>query len=66
MSKSEAVDIGINYSRAVEISRVALEMFDRKVYPFNQPNVFPDAIVPEGVREGSLEHALFLFYACNC
>ncbi|MEK6886134.1 MAG: hypothetical protein AABX17_04165 [Nanoarchaeota archaeon] len=54
-----------DYKRGVEIARAAIEMKEQRRYPFNQPDIFPDAIVPEGVKVGSLEHALFLFYACN-
>ncbi len=64
MSESEAKQIVINYPKAVEISQSALEMQQNRDYPFNQPDLFPDAIVPLHVEKGSREHALLLFYSC--
>jgi len=57
--------IKVNYQKAVKIAKAAIGMFERREYPFNQTNLFPDAIVPQGITQGSLEHSLFLFYACN-
>lgn len=54
-----------NYTRGKEVAKAAIAMKTLGGYPFNLPGVFPDAIIPEGVNAGSLEHALFLFYACN-
>jgi hypothetical protein len=62
---SDHTKIITDYSRAVEISRAAVDMLHRRDYPFSLPQPFPDAIVPEGINKGSLEHSLFLFYACN-
>jgi len=55
----------LNYEKAIEVSRKAVAMLERKIPPFNQPNIFPDVVLPSGMEVGSLEHALFLFYACS-
>jgi hypothetical protein len=57
--------IRVNYKKAKHLAVEAIGMFERQEYPFNQPNPFPDAIIPNGITPGSLDHALFLFYACN-
>jgi len=55
--------ITTNYKKAVEVSKKVIGLLESKAYPFNQPDLFPDAIIPEGVERGSLEHASYLFYA---
>lgn len=55
--------ITTDYEKAVDTAKKALGMLESKVYPFNQHDLFPDTILPEGVEKGSLEHALYLFYA---
>lgn len=57
--------ITTNYERAVEVSRKAISMLEKKVFPFDQPDLFPDAIIPKGVKKGSYEHSLYLFHACS-
>ena len=57
--------IRTDYARALDISQKAIAMMRERTYPFNLDQPFPDAIVPSGIKESSLEHALFLFYACN-
>jgi hypothetical protein len=59
------MDITTNYEKAVEVSKVAVGMLEKKVYPFSKPDLFPDAILPQGIEKGSLQHALFLFYAVS-
>jgi len=56
------VKIVVNKERAVEVSRAAISMLERKVFPFNQPDIFPDAIVPEWIEKGSVEHAFLITY----
>jgi len=53
----------VNADRALWLARTSIGMLEAKVYPFDR-NRIPDAIVPEGIEEGSLEHALLLFYGC--
>ncbi len=60
-----SITIETDYKRAVEVSKAAIGMLEKKVYPFSEEDVFPDAIVPEGMEKGSLNHALFLFYAVS-
>lgn len=52
-----------NYKKAVEVSRKALEMKRKKIYPFSLEDLFPDATVPNGIEPGSLKHAHYLFYS---
>jgi len=59
------MQITTHYNKAVKVSRAAVGMLERKVYPFNLPDLFPDAIVPNRIEKGSYEHALYLFYACS-
>jgi len=56
-------DMHLDMNKAVEVSYVAVSLLQKNQYPFNKPGVIPDAILPKGIKEGSLEHALFLFYA---
>ena len=57
--------ISVNIQRAIEVSRQAVSMLERKLPPFNQENLLPDVILPENITSGSLEHHLLLFYACG-
>jgi len=59
------IQITTNYERAVEVAKLVIGMLERKVYPFNIPDLFPDAIVPGGIEAGSEQHRLLLFYACG-
>src|SRR3989338_1962678 len=54
-----------NYERAVEVAKMVVGMLEQRVYPFDIPDLFPDAIVPEGIKAGSEQHRLLLFYACG-
>jgi len=60
-----SLELKVNYTRAAEISVALVKMLHEKVHPFNQENLFPDAIVPEKVAPGSLEHSQFIFYGCS-
>jgi len=51
--------------RADEVAVKFVEMLKRKIFPFDNDQLFPDAILPEGFKIGSREHALFLFYSCS-
>ncbi len=55
----------INRERLSQVARAGIRMLDSRSPPFDRDGLFPDAVVPEGVKEGSLEHALFLFYGCS-
>lgn len=59
------MDFVINEKRAIEVAKKAVSMLEAKLPPFDKPDVMPDAIVPNGVKVGSLEHSLLLFYACS-
>ena len=52
------IKITINYQRAVEVSKTIMSRLEKKLWPFNQPDLFPDATIPESVNP-----AHFLFYA---
>jgi len=52
-----------HYERGVEVCKKVLEMKKQKTYPFSLPDLFPDAVVPEGIKRGSLQHAIYLFYS---
>ncbi|MDD5192969.1 MAG: hypothetical protein PHF67_00105 [Candidatus Nanoarchaeia archaeon] len=53
----------INEKKAIELSQRLFQMMDERVPPYDREGVFPDAIVPEGMEIGGLEHRLFLFYS---
>ena len=68
--------IRTNYKRAREVSLKVLAMMAEGVFPFSRDaqgyyisgsreSLFPDAIIPEGVKAGSKEHAQLLFYGCG-
>lgn len=46
--------------RTLDLIKLAVSLKDRP--PFNDPTSFPDAIVPDWIKEGSQRHAMFLFY----
>jgi endonuclease III len=54
-------EFALNKKRGVDVSRKAVSMLEDKVFPF----VLPDAIMPDGIEEGSLDHSRFLFYSCS-
>lgn len=56
------IEITTDYEKAVEVSRNAIGMLEKKVYPFNLPDIFPDARVPKGIKPGSKDHAIYLFF----
>ena len=55
----------VNYEKAVEVAKAALFAKEQKIPPFNRNQLFPDAIIPENIEEGSKEHALFLFHSVS-
>ncbi len=55
----------LHYDKAVEVSKIAVGMLERKVFPFDKTDVLPDAILPPDIEPKSQEHALFLFYGCS-
>ncbi|MAH03793.1 hypothetical protein CMI39_03340 [Candidatus Pacearchaeota archaeon] len=55
----------INYSKAVNLAKSIIAVKTKKNFPFNKPNIFPDAILPDGIKEGSKEHELFLFHSIS-
>jgi hypothetical protein len=57
--------ITVDYKRAVEVAKLAVGMLEKKVWPFSIPDLFPDAIVPDGIEKGSLNHARYLLYAVS-
>ena len=63
-TKMSETQITANYERAVEVAKMVVGMLEQRVYPFDIPDLFPDAIVPEGIKAGSEQHRLLLFYAC--
>ncbi len=50
-----------NEDKAMEFAKKILPMFERKDPPFDAQSC--ESILPEGVTQRSLEHAMFLFYA---
>lgn len=65
MAKSETEIIRANYEKAKHVAEKIVTNVHAGVYPFDEPELFPDAIVPKGMKTGSLEHALFLFHSIN-
>jgi len=59
------IKIKTYHEKAVEVIQKSIGMLEQKIYPFNLPDLFPDAKVPNGIKPGSFEHALFLFYAVS-
>lgn len=59
------MSLEIDEKRAGDLAKKFVGMLEAKVYPFDDKDLFPDAILPEGIKEGSKEHALFLFYSCS-
>lgn len=64
-STQREVEIKVDYEKATRLAKTLVSMYHDKKPPFQIPNLFPDAIVPEGTKVGSKRHALFLFYACS-
>ena len=57
--------IKTDYEGALKLSRAAIAMLHEKCPPFNKDNLFPDAIVPEGMKCGSQEHLVYLFHSIS-
>jgi len=54
------IQITTNYQRAVEVSKNVISMLEKKVWPFSQADLFPDAIIPKGISP-----AHYLFYSVS-
>ncbi|OGJ17363.1 hypothetical protein A3K73_06065 [Candidatus Pacearchaeota archaeon RBG_13_36_9] len=65
MPNSNSIQITTNYKKGVELCEKVLEMKKQGAYPFSIPDLFPDAIIPEGIKRGSLQHAIYLFYSVS-
>ena len=48
------IQITTHYKKAVEVSKKALEMRRKKIYPFSLENLFPDATVPNKIEPGRI------------
>ncbi len=59
------ISFKINEERALHVAISAVSMLENSVFPFDTPEILPDAVLPDGMKRGGLEHALFLFYACS-
>ncbi|MFA5174054.1 MAG: hypothetical protein WC438_02640 [Candidatus Pacearchaeota archaeon] len=57
--------ITFNPTKAREILFKIFAMMEDKTFPFDQPDLFPDAVVPEQVKAGDIEHARYLFHAIS-
>jgi len=57
--------IEIDYQKVEEITKKAIAAKNKGDFPFNKEQIFPDAIVPNNLEEGSKEHALFLLYSVS-
>lgn len=60
-------DLKTNYKKGVIVAKDLVGMLHKREYPFNREDLtslFPDSIVPEGIKQGSREHALYLFSTC--
>ena len=65
MPKTEEMHVRVNYEKAKQLAEKVVARLHAGVYPFNKPDLFPDAKVPPGIVPGSLEHSLFLFHSTN-
>ncbi len=52
------IQITTNYKRAVKVSKTVIGMLEKKVWPFSDSDIFPDSIIPKGVKP-----AHYLFYS---
>jgi len=58
--------IEVDYDIAVRVAKSIISAMHQKIPPFNKDlEIFPDAIIPEGVEKGSEEHARYLFYSVS-
>jgi hypothetical protein len=64
-TRANPVRAHINLEILTEVTRGAISHYKQKKYPFNIPDLFPDAVVPRNIEPGSFEHSLYLFYACG-
>lgn len=55
------IQITTNYKRAIDVSKTVIGMLEKRVWPFSDPDIFPDAKVPNGIEPGSFEHAHYFF-----
>jgi len=57
------LEIRFNKDRAKDLAETVIKLREQ-IPMYSDLNSYPDAIVPEGITEGSQLHALFLFYGC--
>lgn len=57
--------VNLNKGRALEVALRAIDMQSKGIFPFNQPDIYPDTLVPEGISEGSLDHSQFIIHGCS-
>lgn len=58
--------ITLHESKFLEVVDKAMEIFHFQRYPFDkEERVRPEAVLPKGMRRGSLEHAIYLFCTVN-
>jgi len=57
--------IKIDYNRAREVARIAVSMKDSGLFPFGKPNLYPDVTIPTGMKQGDLDHRLFMYYSSS-
>jgi hypothetical protein len=62
---AQKIEMIVNYSKAVEVAQKATLMLRTKTPPFNRANLFPDAIIPAGIKQGGQDHSLIIFYGCS-
>ncbi|MBD3253365.1 hypothetical protein GF386_06535 [Candidatus Pacearchaeota archaeon] len=66
-SHDSRVDVFFNSRRAKKLVDIVFTMAKgrtEKKGPFQRENLYPDAVVPESLEQGSKEHSLYLFYSC--
>jgi hypothetical protein len=63
--KIEIEGFEVNLERARQVVLSALEMKSKGFHPFDNSDLFPDAVVPRGIVPGSLEHRAFLFHSVS-
>lgn len=59
------IEVKVDYEKAARLAKAIVSAKVHNPARFNRSDIFPDAIVPEGVKEGSEEHALFLFHSVS-
>jgi len=57
--------VKLNYQRAREVARAAIEMKHSKRWPFDRQGLYPDAIIPSGMKLGDINHRLYMYYSSS-